>query len=102
MEACPQCGGTFPAGSLVDVIIQRGGRVTRQMMCEPCGLAATKGLNQMMLHGQDAADLVHRTGPGLHPRQEEVVAVLDMTCFSASCPSDYRNPACSVLQGTSP
>jgi len=46
---------------LVDVIIQKAGRVTRQMMCEPCGLAAAKGLNQMMLHGQDAADLVHQT-----------------------------------------
>ena len=66
MQRCPKCGGNFSERDLVDVVIQRGGSVTRQLMCEPCGLEATRGLNQMILQGdgramKDAAALVEGT-----------------------------------------
>jgi hypothetical protein len=61
MARCPKCGRSLPDGAFVDVIIQKGSRVTREEMCEPCGLEATKGLNQMMLDGgADVTDHIHQ------------------------------------------
>jgi uncharacterized protein YjbI with pentapeptide repeats len=45
METCPRCRRTFPQGALVDVFLERGGRLTQQLLCGECGLEAARGLH---------------------------------------------------------